>query len=258
MRPLLTELRTFLGLIAYSFWRVSLLRKAPYACHFLRLFLEMGRQGIGALGFRAVAIGTVIIAYMIQLLSVNAEFAMKVLVLVVMREVGPLLAAIIVLIRIGTSISARLGIMKMGGDIRRLRLLGISPRDYLVVPTLFATALATLVLTFYFQLIAVGGGMLLSTLLMDLSLREMVEHLMVLITPLDIAYTAVKSFFFGLIIATVGVYYGMEFGSGSNAQLAELLSRSIMQSLFVILLFNAVFAYFIYGILLFGIIHAQN
>lgn len=258
MNSLLAELRGFTMLIAYGFRHISLLRKRPYSTYFSLLFMEAGKMGISQVGMRAIGIGTVIIAYMIKILSVNAAIAMKILVIVVMREVGPLLAAMIVLIRIGTMTSARLGMMRLHGEIRQLQLLGISPRDYLAVPTMFALALSTLVLTFYFQLIAVGGGIVLSTLLMDLSLREMMEYLLVLMTPLDIAYTAIKSFFFGLLIATVSTYYGIESDQLTDHRLPDALSRSVMQSLFVILLFNALFAYIVYGIVLFGIIRAQN
>lgn len=258
MNSMLAELRGIVMLIGYGFRHVSLLRQPPYSTCFSRLFQEAGKMGISQVGMRAIGIGTIIIAYMIKILSVNSAFAMKILVIVVMREVGPLLAAMIVLIRIGTMTSARLGMMRLQGEIRQLRLLGIAPRDYLAVPTMFALALATLVLTFYFQLIAVGGGILLSALFMDVSLREMMENLLQLMTPLDIAYTAIKSFFFGLLIAAVCAYYGIESGQMTSQRLPETLSRSVMQSLFVVLLFNALFAYLVYGIVLFGIIRAQH
>jgi len=242
----------------YCFKHAYLLRRQPYAQRFLKLFLDTGKKGFADAGIRATVIGTVIIAYMIKNLSTNSEIAIKILVLFVVREIGPLLAALIVLVRIGTVFCANLSVMKMNGELRSLRLLGVSPRDYLAVPAVFAIALANVVLTFYFQLVGIGGGIVLSALLLDLSIREMLEHLMVMMTPVDVAYTAIKSFFFGLIIASVSAHFGLQSERTTVDGLPDALSRSVMQSLFLILLFNALFAYIVYGILFFGMIHGAR
>lgn len=247
-RPFLADLGGCLALAGRCAARAGLLRRGPYRERFLHLLLDTARKGLGDGGLRAVALGTLLLAFTLKNLSANAEIAIRILVLFVAREIGPLAAALIVLLRAGSAIAASLGLMGVQGELRALRLLGLPARDYLALPALAAIACATLVLTFYFQLTAVAGGIVVSALLLDLPLREMFEHLTLALTPVDVLYTAVKSFGFGLIIATVGAYYGLEAGRQGPGGLADMLSRSVTHSLFLLLLFNALFAYLVYGL----------
>jgi phospholipid/cholesterol/gamma-HCH transport system permease protein len=247
-----SDLRACLGLAGYCLGHLHVLRKAAYRYRFLSLFLDTGRKGMGDGGLRAVAIGTLLIAFMVRNLSANAEIAIQVLVLFVVREIGPLLAALVVLVRIGTALSADISVMALRGEVRSLRLLGLPVRDYLAVPAVLAIACSTMALTFYFQLTTVAGGIVVSAVLLDLSIRQMFEYLALALAPVDVAYTALKSFVFGWIIATVNAYYGMEMSKHTPGSLAEMLSRSVMQSLSVLLLFNAAFAYLVYGVLFAG------
>jgi ABC-type transporter Mla maintaining outer membrane lipid asymmetry permease subunit MlaE len=89
-------------------------------------------------------------------------------------------------------------------------------------------------------------------------MTAMADHLLLTLTPIDLAYTAIKSFAFGWIIAVVCAHHGLQ-GPGTNARvLPQTLSKAVMQSLMVMTLFNAAFGYFVYGVLLFGIIRAEN
>lgn len=245
---LLRDLGGCLALAGRAIAAVGALRGGPFRQRFLSLFLEAARKGAGDSGVRAAAIGTLLIVFMVKSLSANAGIAVKVLVIAVAREAGPLLAALIVLVRVGSVLAADISMMGLRGELRALGLLGLPVRDYMAVPALWALACATMVLTFYFQLTAVAGGIVVSALLLDLPMREMFEHLVMLLTPRDLLYTTFKSFMFGLIIATVNVHHGLEASDKAAGGLPETLSRSVMQSLFALLLWNATLAYLVYGV----------
>lgn len=255
---MLNDFRGYLSLALHCARRAPLVGQQPYAERFLRQFLEAARLGFAEIGLRSIGLGTLIIAWIVSTFAADPAAAMQILVIVVMREAGPLVAALIVMIRVGAVMAARLSLMQGRGELRVIELSGLSPVDYLVLPAVFAIGLATMLLTFYFQLIAVGGGMLLSSLLMDISLRVMTEHLLMLMSPVDIAYTAIKGFAFGAIIAMVSSHHGTRVAATRKGELPQVLSVSIMQSLGMMLLFNAVFGYLVYGVLLFGIVRAQN
>lgn len=258
MKAVARDLHGYAGLARHALAHAGLLRLAPFRRRFLQVFVETGRAGLGDIGVRSAGLGTLIIAAVTSLVASDPASAVRLLVMVVMREVGPLIAALIVLVRVGMAMCARLGLATVEGETRRLGLIGIAPRDYLVVPPILAVAPATLVLTFYFQLIAVLGGMAISALLLGLSFREMLEHLVHTVTPVDIGYTVVKSLAFGLIIATVCAYHGSGEAGGRARTMPDTLAKAVMQSLFVITLFNAAFGYVVYGVLLFGLVRAPG
>lgn len=252
------DLQGYVELAAYAFRRLPLLGREPYRRRFVHALLETARLGLGDIGVRSAGLGTLIIVYVMSMLAADAAAAVRLLVTIVVREVGPLLAALILLIRVGSVTAARMALAGPHGDVRRLQWLGVPPRDFLVVPSMFGIACGTLVLTLYFQMIAVGGGIALSALVLDLPMRVLFEHLATTLTPFDLGYTVVKSFLFGLAIATVTTYYGARAAAQGEGAMPELMSRAIMQSLFVMMLFNAVLGYLVYGVLLFGIVRAPS
>jgi len=134
-------------------------------------------------------------------------------------------------------------------------MMGISVRDYIVVPTVVAMAISNLVVTFYFQILAVGGGMLISALLMDVSFAELAEYFFATASLLDVVYTVVKSLAFGVLVGLVVCMHGLGLG-GAEPRLPDAVSRSVMQSIVAVLAFNAAFAYLVFGVLLFGIVRA--
>jgi phospholipid/cholesterol/gamma-HCH transport system permease protein len=220
---------------------------------FARQIQITGEATLSALVIRAAGLGTLIIAYMIDMLSADAAYAVRILIWAVLREIGPLFAAILLIMRSGTVLATEFAEMRGRGELDKLRMMGIDPIHYLVVPTLAALTVSSIVVTFYFQILAVGGGILISSLLMDVTLDELGEHFFALADLSDILYTLIKSAGFGIGIGVVLCAQGL---GGSSAPAAQIVSRSVMQSIVVVLLFNAAFAYLVFGVALFGIVRA--
>jgi phospholipid/cholesterol/gamma-HCH transport system permease protein len=236
--------------------RIEVLRLPPVADALERQMYFTGASATGGIVLRSAFIGTLIIAYVIQVLDADAALAVKILLWVVLREIGPLLAAVLLIQRSGTAVAAQLALMQISGEVASLRQMRIDPRDYLAVPRAVAFALSNAVLTFYVQLIAVGGGMMLAAITIGASFGELADDFFLLVSPLDIVYSLLKSLMFGATIGVICCYHGLHPPGGSINAVPKAVISAVTQSTFVVLLLNVVFAYLVFGELFFGVVKA--
>jgi phospholipid/cholesterol/gamma-HCH transport system permease protein len=245
-------------LLVHAFRRLGVLRLPPVAEEFMRQVYFSGTTATGGIVLRGAFLGTLIIAYVIEVLGADAELAVKMLLWVVLREVGPMIAAILVIQRSGTAIATELALKEISGEIASLKRMRIDPHDYLVVPRVHAMALSLAALTLYVQLIAVGGGMVLSSLIIMIPLDEMLSVFFELASPLDLVYSMVKSLMFGGAIAVVACYHGLHPGGRSINAVPRAAIRAVTEALLAVMLINLLFAYLVYGVALFGLVTAQQ
>src|SRR5688500_11392095 len=170
------ELEGTAYLAMHAIRRVGVLRVPPVMEEFMRQVYFTGASATGGIVLRGAFIGTLIIAYIIEVLNADAGLAVKMLLWVVLREVGPLIAAVLVIQRSGTAVATELALREISGEIASLRRMRIDPYDYLVVPRVLGMALSNAALTLYVQVIAVGGGMVLSSLIVGVPLDEMLTN----------------------------------------------------------------------------------
>jgi phospholipid/cholesterol/gamma-HCH transport system permease protein len=245
-------------LLMHAFRRLGVLRLPPVAEEFMRQVYFSGATATGGIVLRGAFLGTLIIVYVIEVLGADAELAVKMLLWVVLREVGPMIAAILVIQRSGTAIATELALKEISGEIASLRRMRIDPHDYLVVPRVHALALSLAALTLYVQLIAVGGGMVLSSLIINIPLDEMLTVFFELASPLDLVYSMVKSLMFGGAIAVVACYHGLHPGARSINAVPRAAIAAVTEGLLAVMLINLLFAYLVYGVALFGLVTAQQ
>jgi phospholipid/cholesterol/gamma-HCH transport system permease protein len=237
--------------------RVAVLARPPVAESLTRQIYFTGASATAGIVLRGAFIGTLIIAYVIDVLDANAALAVKILLWVVLREVGPLIAAVLVIQRSGTAVATELALMQISGEVASLRQMRIDPRDYLVVPRVVGIALSTAALTFYVQVIAVGGGMLLSALTIDASLGELAGEFFNLASPVDLVYAVIKSFLFGAAIAVICCYHGLHPPGTSINAVPKAAINAVTQSTLMVMLLNVVFAYLVFGQAFFGLVTAK-
>ncbi len=159
----------------------------------------------GALGL--LVIGQTV-SWLTRLGAIN--YLGTVMVLVVVRELGPLLTALLVLARIGTANVIELGTSRATGEVEALEALGIDPVHYLIVPRVIGMALGTFSLTIYLILGALLSGYLWA-FLQDVPLRpeDYFRQLAGSLSGLDFILLALKTLFFGSTIAIVTCYHGL-------------------------------------------------
>lgn len=257
MLQTLREIEGGVRLSAAFATRLGQLRRAPVLESFLRQVYFTGVTAATGVVLRASALGVLIIAITMDVLDANVDLAVKILLLVVFREIGPLAAAVVVILRSGTAMSAEVAMMRVSGQTRTLRYLGIDLYDYLVVPRVAAVMLATMVLTFYIQCLAVLGGLVLSPFIINASFTELTGRLFELFTPVDFFYSTVKALLFGFAIAACCCYYGLNPPDLTQNAVPKVVTRAVTQSAMLVLTINAVFAYVVFGILFFGLVTAK-
>jgi phospholipid/cholesterol/gamma-HCH transport system permease protein len=176
---------------------------------------QIARSGLRLLPmilFLALALGLVIIGQTVSLLSrVGAtQYLGTVMAAVVVRELGPLLTALIVLSRAGTANVVELGTARALGEIEALEVMGIDPIHYLVVPRMIGMGLAVFALTIYLILGALVSGYLWA-FLQDVPLTpgDYLRQLANSVRWIDFVVLGLKTFLFGMSIAVVTCYHGL-------------------------------------------------
>jgi phospholipid/cholesterol/gamma-HCH transport system permease protein len=237
--------------------RLGTLRKPPILESFLRQVYFTGVTASTGVVLRASLLGVLIIAITMDVLDADVDMAVKILLLVVFREVGPLAAAVVIILRSGTAMSAEMAMMRISGQTRALRYLGINLYDYLVVPRVAGVMVATLALTFYIQFLAVAGGLLLSPFIIEATFMELASRLFDLFTPVDFYYSIIKALLFGFAVSACCCYHGLNPPDLTQNAVPKVVTRAVTQAAMLVLTINAVFAYIVFGILFFGLVKAQ-
>jgi phospholipid/cholesterol/gamma-HCH transport system permease protein len=160
----------------------------------------------------------------------------------VVGELGPLLAAVIIIARSSVAIATELALMRVRSEPEHLEGMGIAPLEYLVVPRMAALTLSLVALTVYFQGIAIAGGLAASALYQDLSFGIQLGRFLEATSVASFAVSLLKSAVFGLSIAAVSCWQGLAADRSVNAVPIAAMN-AVVQSLLAVFLFDALFAY---------------
>ena len=182
-----------------------------------------------------------------QLKMVGAEVFVSDLVAVsVVRELGPLMTAILVAGRSGSAFAAELGTMKVNEEIDALETMGLAPVRFLVVPRVLAGVLVTPILTLYFDLLAlVGGALVVGSF--GYPLVTFAHHVRNALTGTMFVSGMAKTIVFGLIIADTGCQRGLETGTGAVA-VGLSTTRSVVSGILLTILVDGAFAVAYYSV----------
>jgi len=207
---------------------------------------QIHRAGIRLLpltGFLACVLGFLVIGQTVARLSQVGAYSLvgNVMVTVVVRELGPLAAALLVLMRIGVAYVIELGTSRALGEVEALEALGIDPIHYLVVPRVIGLALAVFSLSVYFILITLISGFLFA-FLQDVPLQpgDYFRQIVTALSWQDFALLALKTSAFGFIIAIISCFQGL----AQPLQLQDVsraTTRAVVQSLVACVLLDALF-----------------
>ena len=193
--------------------------------------------------FVAFALGFVVIGQTVSLLNrVGAQdWAGTVMVTVIVRELGPLVTALLVLARVGTVIVIELGTNRATGEVEALEALGIDPIHLLVMPRLLGLAVSVFSLTVYMIIVALCSGYLFAFIQdVPLQLAEYLNQLASSLRWQDFALLGLKTLTFGSVIAVVTCYHGLARPVEIN-QVAEMTSRAVVESVIACVLLDALF-----------------
>jgi phospholipid/cholesterol/gamma-HCH transport system permease protein len=202
-----------------------------------------GLEALPITGLLTFLLG-VVIAYQgaEQLQRVGANIYIADLVgLSMVRELSPLITAIIVAGRSGSAFTAQIATMKVTEEIDALRTIGVPPLDILVLPKVLALVLVLPLLTVYTDVMGVLGGMVMARAQLGVSFGTFVERLNEAVSLTSYLIGVGKTPVFAVIIATVGCFQGLQVG-GSAESVGRQTTVSVVQSIFLVILADALFS----------------
>lgn len=237
------ELLGFFGLVCFAVARAF---REPHRLRTVSVVAQMQRAGVSALpivGLLSFLIGVVLTFQGAdQLRRFGAEiFAVDLLGLGVLRELGVLLTAIIVAGRSGSAFTAELGAMQVNEEVDALRTLGLDPIDILVLPRLFGLVLTLPLLTFYANFMALLGGALMTWIALGIPLNEFLRELRDAISDWTFWLGVLKAPFFAASIAVVGCRRGLRVERSAES-VGRATTGSVVESIFLVIVIDAAFS----------------
>ena len=239
---------SFLGQILVVFFGIM---RRPRELRWTDVWLTYERAGVQAL----VVVGLIsfltglIMAF--QAAPPLREFGVDLYVvnlvsLAMLRELGPIMTAIVLAGRSGSAFAAEIGTMKVNEEVNALTTMGLDPVRFLVAPRVLAGVLVTPVLTIYADLVGVGGGLAVM-MGRGYSLVILWRQLVSAVEINDLLAGLLKAFVFGAIVAGIGCLRGLQTKSGASA-VGISTTRSVVTSIFFIVVVDAIFAVVYYAI----------
>ena len=221
------------------FSRPRALRPSSLARH----IYETGVTAIPIVSLIAFLI-SVIVAYLgaQQLSRFGADiFVVDLVTIAVLREMGVLLTAVIVAGRSGSAFAAEIGVMQLNEETDALRAMGMNPIELLVLPRILALVIALPLLTIIADAMGLAGGGLLSLVNLHIPLPQFTARLRESLSPTTFWAGLIKAPVFALLIGMVGTYRGMQVRESAR-ELGRLTTVAVVQSIFLVILADALFA----------------
>ncbi len=219
-----------------------------HAVNFAAIVAQIDRMGVGAIPvvvLMAAIVGAIVAQQgAFQLRYFGAEiFVVDLVGILVLRELGVLLTAIMIAGRSGSAITAEIGSMKMREEVDALTVIGLNPVGVLVFPRLVALVIALPCLTIAANFAAIGGAIAVSWVYSGIPPEAFIDRMRASIDLSTILAGLIKAPFMALIIGIIGSVEGMKVG-GSAELLGLHVTSSVVKSIFVVIIVDGLFAMF--------------
>ncbi len=186
----------------------------------------------------------VVLAYQVgvQLRDYGANiFVVDFLGIAILREFGPMITAIIIAGRTGSSYAAQIGTMKLTEEVAALQTMGLSPVEVLVLPRVMGLLIALPLLVVLSEVLALFGGMIMAKTMLSLSFFDFIHRFSYAIDLQTFLIGLVKVPVFALLIASIGTFQGFQV-KDSAASVGERTTISVVQGIFMIIVVDAAFS----------------
>lgn len=243
---LMAELKYLVSFAGSVFLSLLYIVRHPRSLRSNDTLLYMQTAGVDALpivGLISLLLG-LIMAFMssFQLERFGANVYVASLVsLAMVRELGPIMTAIIVAGRSGSAFAAEIGTMKISEEIDALFTMGFDPTRFLVVPKIVASVITLPLLALFSDLFAICGGLIVGVLMLDLTFHSYIVQTMETLELFDVVWGLFKSGVFALLITWVSCFRGFQ-AQGSAASVGRATTSAVVSSIFLIILSDSVFA----------------
>ena len=245
---LVSRTHSILGFFGAVSITVGTLVRRPHRLKITATAAQMEQTGVNALpivGLLSFLIG-VVLAYQgaDQLRRFGAEiYTVNLLGAGILRELGVLMAAIIIAGRSGSAFTAQIGTMRVNEEIDALRTIGLDPIEVLVIPRLLGLLLTLPMLTLYANLMALVGGCLMAWGALGIPIPQFVRQLQSSLYPWTFWIGLIKAPFFAAIIAVIGCYEGFQVARSAES-VGRLTTLSVVEAIFLVIVTDAAFSIF--------------
>jgi phospholipid/cholesterol/gamma-HCH transport system permease protein len=248
----LEHLRAFVSLIGQVTQDAGRFLKMPLRGPWREVSANIFHAGFQALGITALVgflIG-VVLSYLSaqQLRNFGGDiYLVNLLGMSIIRELGPLLAAILVAGRSGSSITAQLGVMRVTEELDAMLVMGISHGFRLILPKVIALAISMPLLVIWTDVSALVGGMVAAKIELNLSARYFIQKLPAAVPLANYMIGLLKGCVFGMLIALVSCHFGLRIKPNTES-LGHGTTTSVVTAITVVILADAVFAIVFNGV----------
>lgn len=237
----------FLAFVGETFLVLGQVLLAPSRIRWKSLFANLHSAGLTALpiiGLLAFLTG-VVLAYQggsqLSLYGANI-FIVDLVGITLLRELAPLLTAIIVAGRSGSAYTAQIGTMHVTEEIDALCSLGISPMELLVLPKLLALVILMPLLSAFADIVSILGSMLIAKLAFGVNFMDFLERFPQAVSLTNYLIGIGKAPVFAIVIALVGCYQGFQVKGRGADRVGKQVTASVVQAIFVVIVVDAIFA----------------
>lgn len=240
------HLQDFVALIGQLLLDFARLLRLPGDLPRREIFANLYKSGVRAMPVTALVgflIG-VVLSYLsaLQLKQLGAEiYIVNILGLGIIRELGPVLVAVLVAGRSGSAMTAQLGVMRVTEEIDALATMGVSSSLRLVFPKVVALAAAMPLLVLWACSIAIIGSMVVAQVQLDISYAFFFDSLPKVVPVANLWIGLCKGFVFGILVALVACHFGLRVRPNTES-LSANTTASVVTSITLVILVDAVFA----------------
>lgn len=213
----------------------------------IRQSLQIGLNALPIIGLIAFLIGFILaLQSAVQLRQFGANIYVADLVAVAMvSEMGPLITAIMVAGRSGSSIAAEIATMKVSEELDALQVMGIDPLPYLMVPKFYALLLTLPLLTVLANVIGILGGMIIGVTYLNIEIIPFYHEVISVLRYKDIMIFLVKSITFSAIILFTAAYFGLK-AEGGAEEVGRVTTSAVVASIFWVIVADSILGLIFY------------
>jgi phospholipid/cholesterol/gamma-HCH transport system permease protein len=203
----------------------------------------IGSNAVGIVGLLSIVLGLIIaLQSAAQLRQYGAGIYVADLIAISMvREMGPMMTAIIIAGRSGSSFAAEISTMKVTEELDALRMMALNPVRYVVAPKFLAITICMPLLVMLSIVLGIVGGFIIGLTYLDLSLTSYFNQTINILKAKDLIIGLSKSIFFAWVIVIIGSYFGFKAEGGAEG-VGKVTTSAVVASIFAVIVFNAVFS----------------
>jgi len=233
----------FFGLVFMAFLKYI---SSPKTIRFKEIFFEINESAIKAffiISITSFLIGLVVAyqsAYQLKLYGANI-FVVDMLGISILRELSPLITAIVIAGRSGSAYTAQIGAMKITQELDAMKTMGFDPFAFLVLPRIIALMIMMPILIFLSDMMAIFGGMIIANIDLSITTELFLNRFNEVIDIKHFYIGIIKGPFFAFLIASIGIYRGLMVKDDTQS-IGFNTTKSVVEAIFAVIICDAVFS----------------